>query len=189
MNNCVNFDVVFIKWYLRRRMTECSCRLLPNAFWFLNLTSLALFSSGYFPRPSFFLFFFLSVFLLFRLEICTLNPAPLWLSLCAFKYDYLMKLYWNWPNNSSSSKERHSSAIIKSAHSAPLRFSSLSFARSLSRSGHLFTSIISWNLFVCWGLFVLSVDGVVIFCFRFFDFQIFMHTSKSIIPLQIQRWL
>lgn len=62
MNNCVNFDVVFIKWYLRR-MTECSCRLLPNAFWFLNLASLALFF-GLFPS-SIFLSLILSIFLSF----------------------------------------------------------------------------------------------------------------------------
>lgn len=188
MNNCVNFDVVFIKWYLRR-MTECSCRLLPNAVWFLNLTSLALFF-GLFPS-SIFLSFFISFFLLFRLEICTLNLAPLWVSVCVFsKYDYLMKLYCNWPNNSSSSsirsKKRHSSAIIKSAHSAP-PFTSLSFALGLSRSGHLFTSIISWNLFVCRGLFVLSVDGVVIFCFSSIFIYAYIKVDYSV--ADPERWL
>lgn len=76
---------------------------------------------------------------------------------------------WSWPNNcgSNRSKERHSSAIIKICTPCVTSLLFCSFAPLLSHSGHLFTSIISWNLFVCWSLFVLSVDGVMICCFCF----------------------
>lgn len=176
MNNCVNFDVVFIKWYLRR-MTECSCRLLPNAFWFLNLTSLALFF-GLFPS-SIFLSFFLSFYLSFFYSVLKFAHS-ISLSLRSFfqvwSFDEIvLKLTEQQPQQQQQQKQGTAFCCNhKICTPCSTSLLSLSFAPSLSHSGHLFTSIISWNLFVCWGLFVLSVDGVVIFCFCFCFFDIYV---------------
>lgn len=120
MNNCVNFDVVFIKWYLSVVVVvwvSAAVVYCQMPFPFAHIILFRLF-------PSSTLFFFLSFFLPvlcvpFFYSVLNLHAqslAPLWAVYAFFfKYYYLMKLYWNWPNNNSSdsSNEWHSSAVVK----------------------------------------------------------------------------